>query len=77
MSFRRRYLDRSSLSSNGGPIYFNGTGGANNYPLRGGKVKHSELVGSGFLHHMLIFSIPLLFLFIIRDPIGKVGPYSA
>ena len=29
-------------SDNGGPVYFNGTSGANNYPLRGGKTSNFE-----------------------------------
>lgn len=29
-------------SDNGGPIYYNGTGGGNNYPLRGGKASNFE-----------------------------------
>ena len=29
-------------SDNGGPVYFNGTSGANNYPLRGGKMSNFE-----------------------------------
>mmetsp|Transcript_13788 Transcript_13788/g.50210 ORF Transcript_13788/g.50210 Transcript_13788/m.50210 type:complete len:561 (+) Transcript_13788:81-1763(+) len=29
-------------SDNGGPIYYNGTGGANNFPLRGGKASNFE-----------------------------------
>lgn len=43
-------------TDNGGPIYYNGSAGANNYPLRGGKMNNFEggirgnaFVSGGFL----------------------------
>ena len=47
-------------SDNGGPIYNNGSAGANNYPLKGGKMNNWEggirgnaFVSGGFVPHSL------------------------
>lgn len=59
-AFRRRRMWERLLvvmsADNGGPVYFGGFGGANNYPLRGGKLTNWEggirvnaFVSGGFL----------------------------
>ena len=59
-AFERRGMDQKLLivmsADNGGPVYFGGFGGANNYPLRGGKLNNWEggirvnsFVSGGFL----------------------------